>query len=66
MKIYEIAVFFNPKEHDGKNAEKAKLLVEPKSILAKTEQAAQVAAARMIPDAYAERLDDVVVAVRPF
>ncbi len=67
MKIYEVAVFYVPPENkDGETKEKAQLLVKPMPILAKTDQAANVQAARLIPVEFEDRLENVTVAVRPF
>lgn len=68
MKIYEIAILYAPKSSDtaALKQEPAKLLVAPKAIVAKSQEAAQIVAARMIPEEYVDRLDEVQVAVRPF
>jgi hypothetical protein len=67
MKIYEVAVLFVPPEKKNEDqTEKAQLLVKPTAILAKNDAAAQIQAARMIPEAFEDKLEQVQVAVRPF
>jgi hypothetical protein len=67
MKIYQYAVFYNPKAYkDEKQTDKALVLVEPKSVLAENDQAALLIAARSIPESHIDKLSEVEVVVRPF
>ncbi len=59
MKLFEYAAFYV-------GADKSVIVVEPKTVLAKTEDVAKSLAARAIPEEYADRLDKVTVVVRPF
>lgn len=65
-KLYQYAVIWNPTEEQAKSGEKAKVLVEPATLLAKDDQQAYILAARKVPDDYLEQLDQVQIAVRPF
>ncbi len=64
MNVYEFVVFFVP--YDKKSHEKAAVLSGPTVVLARTEDHARTLAARAVPEAYLERLDEVTVKVRPF
>lgn len=67
MKLFEFAAFYLPKEVEGqKTVEKAKIIVEPTTILAKDEKQAAMLAARSIPEDYIDKLDQVEIACRPF
>jgi hypothetical protein len=67
MKIYEFAAIFLPKERkDEKIAEKAAIIVQPTTILAKDEKEAMLKAARALPEDYVDKLDQVEICVRPF
>ena len=67
MKLFQYAVIFHPKkEIENKPADKAKLIVEPKTVLAADLNSATLLAARDIPQDYADKLDQCEVAVRPF
>ena len=61
-KLFEYAVIYNPAEDGGK----AELVVKPTTILAKSEKEANFVAARSVPDSFADRLDQLEIAVRPF
>lgn len=68
-KLYEFAVVLNEKrDRDGEIVEEAQVIVEPKTILARNDNQAQMLAARAIPEEHTKdgKLDRVVVAVRPF
>lgn len=68
MKLFEFSVFFNPNKNslEKKPEEKAKILIQPKTVLATDGDRAGMMAAREIPAEYLERLDEVEIAVRPF
>lgn len=63
-KLFQFAIIWNPSEEDKTN--KAKVLVEPKCILASDEQKAFIIASREIPKEYLEDLDNVQIVVRAF
>jgi hypothetical protein len=62
MTLFEYAAFYTGTGKDDKSV----VLVEPKTILAKTEANARTLAARAIPEEYTDRLDKVTIVVRPF
>ncbi len=68
MKLYEFAILLNEKrDKDGDITDPARILVMPKTVLARDENQATILAAREIPDTVVEdKLDRVEVAVRPF
>lgn len=69
MKLYQYAVILRPKSPEkgnGENPEKAKIIVPLKEVLAASDQAAMLIAAREIPEDYSSRLDEVEVVIRPF
>lgn len=70
MKLYEYAVIFHPnatkEDRDAGKAARSILVVPVTQVLAKTEQEASMLAARAIPAEYADRLDRVEIAIRPF
>lgn len=69
-KIFEYAVIFNPKATKDVNGNDttlpSELLVPVTVVLAKDAAEVQLRAARAIPDAYTDKLDQVEIAVRPF
>ncbi len=68
-KLFEYAVLFKPNNEDkGKDdpKEKVEILVDKTSVLASSPEEVSIVAAREIPDAYVERLDEVEIIVRPF
>lgn len=68
MKLFEFSVIYNPTKMTlEKNPEaKAKILVQPKTILAANHDRAGMVAAREIPAEFLDNLEDVEIAVRPF
>lgn len=70
MKLYEFAVLYHEpktKKHDEDGREpESKLLVDVSRVLAKDEKMVAVLAARAVPADYADRLDRVEIAIRPF
>lgn len=65
-KLFQYAIFWQPTEEQEKTGERAKLIKEVETIVAKDEQSAFMIASRGIPNNYAENLDQVKIAVRPF
>lgn len=68
MKLFQYAVIYHPKEvaEENKQSEKHLVIVEPKTVLAKDQNAALMLAARAIPEGYVDKLDQCEVCVRPF
>lgn len=67
MRLFEFAAFYEPKSENGKESpEKPRIIVEPKTVLAKDEKQASLLAARSIPEEYVDKLEFVEIAVRPF
>lgn len=64
MKLWEYVIFLVPKKTD--TAEKPKILVDKKMILAESANHVTLLAAREIPTDYLGRLDEVQVAVKSF
>ncbi len=61
MQLFEYALYYVPK-----GGGKSEILVSPTPILAKTEKQAEIFAARAIPETHLDKIDDVVIKVRPF
>lgn len=53
-------------DKDGEVVEKAKLVIEPTTVLAEDERQAQILISKSIPDEYLDELDRLDVALRPF
>lgn len=69
-KIFEYAVLYHPPEkRDAQNnviKQKSTIIVDVTRTLADSDKEVAFAAARAIPEDYADRLDQVEVLVRPF
>jgi hypothetical protein len=69
-KVYEYVILHHPKAKDSKNGERheqsSTLIVDVTRVVAKEEQVVAMLAARAIPDAFTDRLDEVEIAIRPF
>ena len=65
-RIFEFAILLHPTEDEEKAGAVTQMLVEPTTVLAADVDAANILAARKIPDAHLERLDRIEIAVRPF
>lgn len=65
-KLFQYAAFWQPTEQQVKEGQKAKIVIEPKTILASDEKGAMIIAARDIPEEYLDKLDQVQIALRPF
>lgn len=66
MPMFEYAVAYKPSDAERKDGKRATILVPTKLTICKDEHAAGLEAARAIPEEYADRLENVEVAVRPF
>lgn len=66
MKLFQYAVFFVPNEEQYKAGDRAKILVEPKTVLTSDDKSAMILAARDIPTEYLDKIDQVQVACVPF
>lgn len=68
--LFMIAVLYTPaqtKDEAERGVEpKTQMLVEPKWILAKDASAANVQAARAIPESHADKADQITLCVRPW
>lgn len=69
-KLFEYAIIHNPKAtkdaQGNDTTAPASVLVPPTQQLAKDDKEVAMRAARQIPDAYLDKLDEVEVLVRPF
>lgn len=69
-KLFEYAIVHSPKEtkdaQGNDTTAPAKLVIEPKHILAKDEKEVAMRAAREIPESLLDKLDEIEVLVRPF
>ena len=70
LKLFEYAVILNHKrtkkqEEDGAPV-KGELLVPITSVLARDDKEVQIIAARQIPEAHVDKLDQIQIAIRPF
>ncbi len=65
-KLFQYAAIWEPTTEQAKTGEKAKLIVDPKTVLCADDKSAMVLAARDIPESYLNQLDQVQVVVRPF
>lgn len=65
-KLFQYAAIWEPTTEQAKNGEKAKLIVDPKTVLCSDDKSAMVLAARSIPEEFLNQLDQVQVVVRPF
>jgi hypothetical protein len=68
-KLFDYAVLYHPKPkkvEDEEVREPSKLIVEPDTLLAGSQEEAVILIARQIPDEYLDKLPDVEIAIRPF
>ncbi len=69
-KLFEYAIIFNPKatkeQQDKGEAPKSKVIVDVTRILCASDREALMVAARGIPNEYADRMELLDIAVRPF
>lgn len=66
VKLYQYAAIYHPTKAEAEDGEKPKVIVEPTTLLAKNEQVASMMVVREIPEEYADRLENVDIAIRPF
>lgn len=70
MKLFEYAIIHNPKaskeDRDAGRNPKSKLVVDVTRVLAEDDSQVQILAGRAIPEEYLDKLDQIVIAVRPF
>ena len=67
MKLFQYAILWHPTEKQIKDDDKkSEILVEIKTILAKDQQSAAMAAAMDIPATHKNQLDQIEIAIRPF
>ena len=64
--LFQYAIIWHPDKEQEKKGEKSKVIVPPATILAKSQQVAQMIAIKAIPEEYAEQLEQVDIALRPF
>lgn len=64
LKLYQYAILLHPAKDDKKG--KTKLIVEPTTVLAASDNVAQMMAVKSIPEQYADQLEDIDIAIRPF
>ncbi len=62
MQLFEFAAFYTATE----KGEKSQVIVQPTTVVAKTQEQARTLAARAIPEDYTDRLEKVTIVVRPF
>lgn len=69
LKLYQYAILWHPKEKqkdEEKNEAKTKLIVDLTTVLAASDQVAQMMAIKAIPEEYTDQLDQIDIAIRPF
>lgn len=65
--LFQYAVLWHPtKEQFEKDGKKSVLVVEPSTILAKDQNSATMTIVRKIPEQFADQLDQIEIAIRPF
>lgn len=63
MRLFQFAAIWNPTPEQSKDGQKARIIVEPTTILAKDAAQANMLAARALPEEMVDQLD---IAVRAF
>lgn len=67
MKLYQYALIWTPTEQQAEDdGMKPKIIKAVTETLAKDDNHARTVAARAIPDEYAEQIDQITIALRPF
>ncbi len=64
--LYQYAILYHPAPPKGEPSKPSEVIVPVTSVAAETDQAVVMQAARQIPQEYADKLDRVEIAVRPF
>ena len=65
MRIFDYVVFYTPNKDNAEKGDKATIIEEGR-LLEKDAEIAKLKVTRLIPSEYDEKLDQVVIAVRPF
>lgn len=60
-KLFQYAVIYNPTKED----ETPKIIVEPTTVIGKSENSVSMKAIREIPEEYMDKFEDIEVVVRP-
>jgi hypothetical protein len=66
MKLFQFAILWHPTEQQRKDGQLDKILVDVGSFLQKDQNTALLAIARLIPEEYANQLEQVEIVIRPF
>ena len=67
LKLYQYAIFYTPTEEEVKDKKVGPTIItDVKSIVASDEKEVTIRVAREIPEEYLDRLENVVIAIRPF
>lgn len=67
QQLFQYAVLLHPEENkDGKFTESTKVLIEPKTTLAKDDKTAALLIARQLPEDCIDKLERVEIVIRPF
>lgn len=65
-KLFEYALIYHPKKEKDEEQKPSELIGDVKHMIAATPEVVNMRAIREIPDEYAEKLEQIEVAVRPF
>jgi len=67
LKLFQYAIFYVPTKEEVKEQKLGPSIIKDvSSIIAKDEREVTIKVAREIPETYVDRLDHVVIAIRPF
>jgi hypothetical protein len=66
LKLFQYVIFFQPTEKEVKDGVKATIIKDITNVLSVDEKEVNIKAAREIPEEYLDRLDQVIIALRPF
>jgi len=67
LKLYQYSIFYVPTEEEVKEKKIGPVLIsDVKSIIASDEKEVTIKVAREIPEEYLDRLENVMIAIRPF
>ena len=64
--LFQYAIIWHPDKEQEKKGEKSKIIIPPTTLLAKSEKIAQMMAIKAIHDDFAEQLEQIDIALRPF
>ena len=64
--LFQYAALYYPSKEELKKGKKAKVIIEPTTILAKNAQVASMIVIRELPEEYTEKLENVEIVIRPF